>query len=395
MVTPFWYLLFILIGILGAVFELHWLVSFCLIILILLTLSNYWNKNALRNVTYKRIWRYRRGFSGEALPLRLEIENNKFLPLSWLRIADSWPALVAPDEENALAPSHVENEGYLMSLQSLRGFQRATRAYNLPLRKRGVYQIGPYEMESGDLFGLFRSTRSEENLDLVTVFPDLLPFQSLHLPTEDPFGDQQARRRLFEDPNRPMGVRDYQPDDDFRRIHWNATARTGLLQVKVYQPISARVMVICLNVTTLKFHWLGANPGMLEQLVKTAATLAYHSVHDGYAVGLYSNGCLAHADQPFRIQPGRSPQQLGVLLQALAGVTSFISASFENFLLRYMPQIPYGATVVVLTALITPELADVLAQIKRYRRNITLFTLQTDPPEPLPGIRVVHLPFED
>lgn len=394
MVTPVWYLLFILIGILGAVFELPWLVSFCLIVLLLLGLANLWNIHALRNVTYRRIWRYRRGFSGEILPLRLEIENNKFLPLSWLRIADSWPASIAPDEEKVLAPSHVENESYLMSLQSLRGFQRATRSYHLTLRQRGVYQIGPYDMESGDLFGLFRTSRTVEKLDLITVFPDLLPLQSLKLRTDDPFGDQQARRRLYEDPTRPMGVRDYQPDDDFRRIHWNATARTGQLQVKVYQPISARVLVICLNVTTLKYHWLGANPGMLEQLIKTAATLAYHSVQDGYAVGLYSNGCLAHADQPFRIQPGRSPQQLGVLLQALAGVTSFITAPFEKFLLRYMPQIPYGATLVVLTAFITPELTDVLAKIKHYRRNITLFTLQPDPPESLPGIQVIHLPFE-
>ena len=33
---------------------------------------------------------------------------------------------------------------------------------------------------------------------------------------------------------------------------------------------------------------------------------SFQAVEDGYSVGLFSNSCLAHADQPFRIPPGRS-----------------------------------------------------------------------------------------
>jgi uncharacterized protein (DUF58 family) len=152
-------------------------------------------------------------------------------------------------------------------------------------------------------------------------------------------------------------------------------------------------MVLCLNVSTELQYWLGYSPAMLEHLVKICATLAYQGTEDGYAVGLFSNGCLAHADQPFRIQPGRSPHQLAALLQALAGVTPFVSAPFELFLIRSMAQIPFGSTLVIITALLTESLQDSLIRLRRYRPHITLIAITPEPPRELPGIRTIHLPF--
>lgn len=395
MVTQSWYLLFALVIILGAVFDFPWLVAFSLAVLGILAVGQGWNRRALKDVSYRRVWRYRRGFSGETFPIRIEIENRKVLPVSWLRVTDAWPLQVGPDDANTLAPSHIPDQGFLISLYSLRWFQRAVRTHTVLLRKRGLFPIGPYKMESGDLFGMYQSEQDIENIEYITVFPDLLDFKAFHLPTDDPFGDRHSRRRLFEDPNRPMGVRAYHPEDEFRRIHWPATARTGALQVKVYQPVSAQVMVVCLNVTTMRYHWLGTSPEMLEQLVKTCATVVYHASQDGYAVGLFSNGCLAHADQPFRIQPGRSRQQLAVLLQALAGVTSFVTGSFEPFLVRAMAQIPYGATLVLVTAFVTDELSEILLMLKRYRPHITVISLDETPPPEIPGVRMIHLPFSE
>jgi len=190
-------------------------------------------------------------------------------------------------------------------------------------------------------------------------------------------------------------VRSYHPEDEFRRIHWPATARTGDLQVKVYQPVTARVLEICLNVSTFEVPWLGVKPAMLEQLVKMAATFCFHGFQNGYAVGLLSNGCLAHADHPFRIQPGRSHGQLPLLLSSLAAVTSFTTAPFESHLIKSLPQIPYGATLVILTSIVPPALCDTLIHLKRYRSYTTLISLEKTPPPQLPGIRTIHLPFQE
>jgi len=356
-------------------------------------LARWWQRHSLDHVTYRRRFFYRRGFPGERLSMQLEVENRKFLPISWLRVVDPIPIAVGPEDESLLRPTHSVETGELLSLFSLRWYERDRRVYSLLLRKRGIYRLGPASLESGDLFGLFEEIDESGPSDYLTVFPYPLPFPALRLPAEDPFGDRRTRRRLYEDPNQPMGVRDYYPEDDFRRIHWPATAHTGELQVKVYQPVSSRVMVVCLNVSTLQHFWEGHIPELLENLVRASAAIVQQGLQDGYRVGLISNGCLAHADQPFRIPPGRSPGQLAHLLTVLAGVTPFVTGSFDRFLMAEVPRLPYGSTLVILTGLMNPALAEAVLRIKERGRRITLISFARQTPPNIPGVNVVHLPF--
>jgi uncharacterized protein (DUF58 family) len=379
----------------GVLLDRPWLVYFSVAVTIVIAAAQSWRARALDRIRYTRRFHYTRGFPGEKSEVRLTVQNNKLLPVSWLRTSDAWPLPAGPEDESALTPSHLPEKGFLTNLFSLRWYQRATRTYPLYFRKRGIYQVGPLLLEGGDLFGLYDQQREVGQYDYLTVFPEITDLERLKLPAEDPFGDRRARKPLFEDPGQVMGVRPYHPEDSFRRIHWPATARTGELQVKVYQPVTARVVVICLNVSTGEHFWMGYSPELLEELVKVCATLAYHGVEDGYAVGLFSNGCLAYADQPFRIQPGRSPDQLPTLLRALAGVTPYITASFETFLIRSMADIPFGSTLILATARVPESLQNLLLRLKLYRHYITLISLEETPPPAIPGIRAIHLPFAE
>lgn len=388
-----WILFLILIFILGLVARSPFLIALSTTMLVILGLASWWRKHALDNLLYRRRFHYKRAFPGEKFPVRVEVENRKLLPLSWLRIQDPWPKAVGPEDEDILAPSHVPDKGFLTHVFSLRWYERARRSYMLLYRKRGVYPIGPAQLESGDLFGIYEQSAPLGGIEHLTVFPSLASLDEIFLPAEDPFGDSRSRRRLFEDPNRPMGVREYHPEDSFRRVHWPATARTGQLQVKVYQPTSAQVMVLCLNVSTSQRYWEGIYPALLERLVSVAAALVNQGVQKGYRVGLISNGCLANSDQPFRIFPGSSPKQLSYLLEALAGVTPLVIAPFERFLIKEIPRVPYGASLLILTAITSPELADALLRLKRHERNLTLISLAKEPLIAIPGIKCIHLPF--
>ncbi len=387
-----------LLGILivfGVLLKVPMLVALPTMLAVIIGIASWWNKHALDNVVYRRRPYYRRAFPGEEVPLTIEIENRKLLPLSWLRVQDPWPKAVGPVEENLLAPTHVPTEGMLVNVFSLRWFERARRTYRLKFRQRGVYPVGPARLQSGDLFGMYETLREAGPVERLTVFPALLPAEELDLPAEDPFGDIRSRRRLFEDPNRPMGVREYRPEDEFRRVHWPATARTGELKVKVYQPTSAQVMVVCLNIATFERHWEGTHPALLERLVQAAATLVQQGVESGYQVGLISNGALSNSDQPFRIPPGRSPRQLAHLLEALAGVTPLVTAGFERYLLREVPRVPFGATLVIVTAITSPALAEALLRIQQRGRKITLISFAQQPPPEIPRVRSVHVPFRE
>ncbi len=390
-----WFWVLLLGFVMGIVLRMPWLVVFSVTMTIILLIARWWNAHSLDQVSYKRIFRFRRGFPGEPLKASIEVENAKRLPINWLKVEDRWPYNIGPADKNDLAMTHLPEAGNFINSYSLKWFQKTRRNYEMIFKKRGLYAIGPVTLESGDPFGMLKSSREIERPEYLTVFPELLPLDPLAFHAEDPLGDQAARKRLFEDPLQPMGTRAYQPEDDFRRIHWPATARMGELQVKVFTPVSARVMMVCLNVSTSLRPWLGTYPKTFEHLLKVCATTVYNAIQQGYAVGLLSNGSVAHSDQPFKVPPGKSKDQLGTLLQTLAGATNYITAPFEDFLIRSLGSIPIGSAIVIITALNTPALNETLMRMKRYRMNTTLISLDTSAPADLPGIRVVHMPFEE
>ncbi len=393
--TPnFWWPLLAILFLLGTYLQVYLLSAFALMLGTISAVARWWARRALHGVNYLRRPFYRRAFPGELIPLTIEAENRKFLPLSWLLVKDSWPKAVGPQEENILVPTHLPDKGLLINLFSLRWYERARRQYQLLYRKRGVYQLGPARLESGDLFGIFNQIDEEGPADQITVFPKPLTLDELYLPVGDPFGERRVQRRLHEDPNLSMGIREYRPEDDFRRIHWPATAHTGELQVRVLQPVTAQVMAICLNVSTFQYYWQGVDPELLERLVSAAAGLVEQALQTGYRVGMISNGCLMNSDQPFRIPPGRSTDQLGRLMSALAGVTPFVTAPFERLILREANKLPPGTLMLILTSVISQELREALVQLKRHGRHVSVIAYSTKAPLPIPGIRMHHIPYE-
>ena len=90
----------------------------------------------------------------------------------------------------------------------------------------------------------------------ILVYPRIVPVTELGLPAQHPFGDHRSSRRLVEDPMRLMGSRDYSQGDNFRFIHWKATARQQKLQTKVFEPSATRPLAIFLNMQTSPlYHW--------------------------------------------------------------------------------------------------------------------------------------------
>lgn len=389
-----WFPFLVILFFIGALLSNAWLVGIAVITSVFMLISMLWSRHALDHVTYKRKFHYRRGFPREETDIQIEVENRKFLPLSWLRISDSWPQAAAPTDERLLRPSHQPGFGRLLNIFSLRWFEKINRKFRIRFNERGVYAVGPTEISSGDLFGLYEKRKKDEQREYLTIFPELLPMRPLEIETENPMGEHRSRKQIFEDPNRPMGVRSYHPEDEFRRIHWPATARTGELQVKVFQPVDSKVMVVCVNIATSVQPWLGINQPLSEHIIKMAGTLCYQNIQNGYAVGLISNSCLAHSDQTFIIQPSHSPHQLALLLESLARMTMFITTPFETFLSRTLPRLPFGASLVIVSALATDRLCETLIRIKRYRSNTTLISLDPTTPPKLPGIHVIHFPYQ-
>ena len=202
-----------------------------------------------------------------------------------------------------------------------------------------------------------------------------------------------ARESLFEDPLRTAGIRRWQAADGFRRVHWKATARHQQMLSRLYEPSEEPQVLIFLNVATLPRYWQGVIPELLERAISVAGSLAALCVEMRLPAGLIANGFLPGSDQALRLLPGRSPHQLVRILELLAAVTPFASRPLEELLLIEAPRLPWGATLLVVTAVAHEGLLVALAELAGAGRRVVLFTLAEEPPaRRLPGVLVYHLP---
>ena len=122
-----WVYTLLLVFIIGIVTGEAWPVAFSIAVAVVFYMIEYWRRHALDRITYHRWWVYRRGFPGENLSVKIEIENRKIMPVSWLRVTDRWPLAVGPSDQTILSASHLEGSGELVALYSLRWFQRIER----------------------------------------------------------------------------------------------------------------------------------------------------------------------------------------------------------------------------------------------------------------------------
>lgn len=369
------------------------LISLGVVLLLIAAVSTVWKNLALMGVTYQRTIDRDHTFPGEPVTMTVTAHNAKPLPLTWLRFKDTLP--VSPELDNVISQTSTEISGryILTNTYSMHAREKVDREVILKFPKRGYYQLGPVSYTSGDIFTLFTVEREHNDLQTIIVYPQTYPLEELGLPAKEPFGDVKVRRTLFTDPIKTQGIRDYQPQDRFRDVHWKATARRGNLQTKIYEPSTGMTLAVFLNVATFPKHWMGFDPDLLERAVSVAASAASYGAEQGWGVGMYANGSVPNSDQPIRVMPGRSPNQLMHILEALAAVSEFATGSIDRMLLRESPNLPWVSTIVLVTAIVTDEMSVALIRLKEAGRRIVLVSLAINPPPNLGKIPVYHIPF--
>lgn len=356
--------------------------------------STLWGRYSLARVTYRRRLGSQRLFLGDETTLDVEITNSKLLPLPSLQAEDRFPrgiALLKGQLEVSLFP----RQGILRNTLSLRWYERVTRRYRLRANHRGVYELGPVILEAGDLFGFERQRRRADETERLIVYPGILSLTQLDLPAEFPFGEGKPIRRVVEDPLRLRGAHEYQSGDSMRHIHWKATAHTGHLQTKEYAPGASRYLVIFLNASTARHFYEGLNLPLLEFLITVAASVATAAAEEGCRVGLYVNE-WGMGELYMHVPPSARPDQLMSILEVLAQDVLWGHVPLVRLLNLELPRLPYGSTVVVISALVDEDLLSALLDVKATGRRVVLLTVGGDPPSiELDGFPVYHVRFGD
>ncbi len=347
-----------------------------LTLLLAALLSRLWERYCLVGVEYRRRFSRRQLSFGEEVHLEIEVVNRKFLPLSWLEAEDELPKALIP-KRGRVRPCFKPERMLLTLLTALKPYERVRRRYTIACSVRGEHLIGPVRLRSGDLFGFVSVEQTIDSADSLVVYPRVVPLAELGLPARHPLGELRAQSWIFEDVSRIAGAREHQPADGLRRIHWPASARTQRLQTRVYEATTSHKLVILLNLATSgeAGSEFGYDPDVLELGITTAASVARWGLDQGYQVGLYSNGQHRGSRRNVMVESGRDTGQLERILLALGRLQPLQAGRFEKLLAEEGRHLPYGATLVVVTAALTPEIVEGLVDLRRHGYPVTaLFT---------------------
>ena len=387
-----WLVLAVLLSLIAIIFDSSYVLFVALSLLVLTALSWLWARYSLYGVTYRRRYSETRAFQGETIELILEVENRKFLPLTWLNITDVFPNEL-PVVGREIIANPTTNQSEFSTFWMLGPFRRLTRRFDITCSTRGFHRYGPVTLTTGDGFGFFQRAEHDESEERLIVYPRLYSAADLRLPAKNPFGEVRAHGSLFEDPLRTVGVREWRTSDSQRRVHWKATASKQELLSRVYEPSEETQLQFFLNVTTLERHWHGYLPELQERTISVAGSLAALASEQRLPLGLIANGALPGSDQPIRLLPGRNPGHLVRILELLAAVTPFATQPIEQLLLQEAPRMPWGATIVLITAIAHEKLLATLLDLELAGRKLVLFTLAEEPPQLImEKVTVYHLP---
>ncbi len=338
-------------------------------------LGRWWAQRAARSVSYERT-HPERVFWGERPLVKLEIHNRGWLPVLWLHVHDSFPV-------------ELHSPNFFQQVLSLMPHERVTLGYELECRHRGYYPLGPLALESGDLLGSVRIALSYSTPDTLVVYPRIIPLPDLGFPSRTMYGSLPSRQRIFEDPSRIMGVRDYVPGDSLRHMAWKASATVGRLQVKRYQPAIALDTTIFLNLnrndySQRRLYWAS------ELAIVVAASVASALVERRQAVGLGTTGHDpmieanddgdtkngdARVNCPPTMPPRKGRRSLMPILDLLARVQAADGPDFGSFLQRETSHLTWGSTLVLVTGQVNDALFGAMAYLRRSGFSVVLITV--------------------
>ncbi len=338
---------------------------------------------------------------GDSVESRLVFHNRKSFPALWL----FWREAVDPG---------LDAEGLTCGFQTLESEQTIHTVCILHSTRRGLFRVGPMVVEASDPFGLVRRFRVDSEVRFLTVVPRAVPIGQGWPLGHRPIHEVPRRRSPFEDPARFLGVRDYRHGDSLRRIHWRATARSGVLQVKLFEPAVLEGVLLAVEMgrhayphkeaRKAKDEEEGSDPAV-ELAVTAAASIAEFVLAAGQSAGLLSNGGdaaesfpadwqggsfrryedaledanarrLIAAYRPLEVPPGRGAWQRDHLRTALARLTLAPGLTLPELLLAEAPRLPRSHVVMVVTPDLGAATGAALGALKRSGFDVGVIWIQ-------------------
>jgi hypothetical protein len=252
--------------------------------LIVIQLAKHFSNRWIEAIEVARFVEAHEVTVGQSVGVGMKITNRSGYWIPWMLIDEK-----ISKRYTKLPPVALQILVSTVQLLSFSPKKTTLYRYALETQRRGYYQLGPTLLETGDLLGLHRSFRIANQPDYITVLPKLVVLEGFEVSSRRPMGDLKVEDRVLEDPTLLSGLREYRSGDPMNRVHWKATARTGTLHTRVFQPtcVQGAMLLLDMHESTNETR---NEPVRSDLAVTAAASIAHWLYQNAEPFGLISNG---------------------------------------------------------------------------------------------------------
>jgi len=205
-------------------------------------------------------------------------------------------------------------------------------SYDLTPPRRGIFEIGPLSVVTGDPFGLAVGTVALAGTHSLYVTPPVVDLAGSGMPLEAGDGSSRVIQRSTSGSDDDLMTREYRRGDALRRVHWRASARHGELMVRQEEQRSRPEVRLLFDTRADGYRDVSAdlpsrsNPQTesesFEWVVRLVASLGVHLESSGFSVATLESGGqqVSSPAVSFRGSTVTGDHSSVAFLESLAGV---------------------------------------------------------------------------
>lgn len=292
-----------------------------------------WSRSLGQHLYGTRQLRYGWVGVGDRLSEQFGLHNQSRFPALWVELQD---------ESNV--------PGYQVNIvQNVNS--RGTTAWKQSAicTRRGQYRLGPWTLRTSDPFGLFAVQIHYPQQTNIIIHPPVHTHLPIQLPAGESSGRERSRQRAWQATVNAASVREYQPHDPLRWMHWKTSARRGKLMVRQFD-LDATGDIWLLPDMTADVQIGTELEGTEEHLIILTASLAGQALRQNRKVGVATYGSRPQLILPATGQ-GQEWQVLRALALAQADGQAGIAAALHDITRLIRP----GMALLLLTPTIQTE----------------------------------------
>ena len=337
-------------------------------------------KNVLKNVTYTARFSVNEAMEGDEIEIVEEIENNKWLPVPWVKTELSTSRWL---EFSGSSAARASDARFVPSVFSLKPHQKCTRTRHIKALKRGMFRLESVSIVGSDLLGTVSVSRAISVDEQIRILPAPYDTDETYMSDRELYGEITARRFICEDPFMISGAREYTGREPMNKIHWSSTARCARLMVFNDECTTDNRAAVLMNMQRAP----GGDPrpvinGDLETYIKAAAYIfdvlcERHMETDFYANGSHGGGIIAKG--------GTEKEDYMRLLRVLSDIECRCDNDFERFVSNF--DFSDRTDIFIITSYIDERMLCFAAMHRRLGRNVVFYCNDDSADDP----RILHI----